>query len=49
MFTIIVVDIPLTYGIVLGRYWCSMIGGYIMNDGSYMMLPNKHGMLIKVP
>jgi hypothetical protein len=44
-----VVDLPPTYGVVLGRDWCSMIGGYIMNDGSCMMLPNKNGTLIKVP
>jgi hypothetical protein len=49
MFIIIVVEIPPTYGVVLGRDWCSMIGGYIMNNGSCMMLPKKYGMLIKVP
>ena len=48
-FTIIVVDFPPTYGVVLGRDWCSLIGGYIMNDGSCMMLPNKDGTMIKVP
>jgi hypothetical protein len=26
-----------------------MIGGYIMNDGSCMMLPDKYGTMIKVP
>jgi len=26
-----------------------MIGGYIMNNGFCMMLPNKHGSMIKVP
>jgi hypothetical protein len=26
-----------------------MIGGYIMNDGSCMMLPGKEGAMIKVP
>jgi hypothetical protein len=26
-----------------------MIGGYIMNDGSCMMLPDKGGSMIKVP
>jgi hypothetical protein len=31
VFNIIVVDLPLTYGVVLGIYWTSMIGGYIMN------------------
>jgi hypothetical protein len=41
--------IYLTYGVVLGRDWCSLIGGYIMNDGSCMMLPNKDGTMIKVP
>jgi hypothetical protein len=49
VFTIIVVDLPATYGVVLGCDWCSMIGGYIMNDGSCMMFPNKDGNLIKVP
>jgi hypothetical protein len=44
-----VVDLPPTYGVVLGRDWCSLIGGYIMNDGSCMMLPNKDGTMVKVP
>jgi hypothetical protein len=41
VFTIIVVDLPPTYGVVLGRDWSSMIGGYIMNDGSCMMLAKQ--------
>jgi ribonuclease HI len=49
VFTIIVVDLPPAYGVVLGRDWSSMIGGYIMNDGSCMMLPNKDGTMLKVP
>jgi hypothetical protein len=44
-----VVDLPPTYGVVLGRDWYSMIGGYIINDGSFMMLPDKYGTIIKVP
>jgi hypothetical protein len=44
-----VVDLPPTYGVVLGRDWCSMIGGYIMNDGSCMMLPHKNGTMVRVP
>jgi hypothetical protein len=34
VFNIIVVDLPPSYGVVLGRDWSSMIGGYIMNDDS---------------
>jgi hypothetical protein len=49
VFNIIVVDLPPTYGVVLGRDWTSMIGGYIMNDGSCMMIPDKEGAMIKVP
>jgi hypothetical protein len=49
IFTIIVVDLPPTYGVVLGRDWCSLIGGYIMNDGSCMMFPNKYGTMVRVP
>jgi ribonuclease HI len=49
IFNIIVVDLPPAYGVVLGRDWTSMIGGYIMNDGSCMMLPGKEGVMIKVP
>jgi ribonuclease HI len=49
VFNIIVVDLPPAYGVVLGRDWSSMIGGYIMNDGSCMMLPDKGGAVIKVP
>jgi hypothetical protein len=40
---------PPTYRIVLDMDWSSMIGGYIMNDGSCMMLPNKDGMMVRVP
>jgi hypothetical protein len=49
VFTIIVVDLFPSYGVVLGRNRCSLIGGYIMNDGSCMMLPNKDGTMIRVP
>jgi hypothetical protein len=44
-----VVDLPPTYGVVLGSDWSSMIGGYIMNDGRCMMMPKKEGAMIKVP
>jgi hypothetical protein len=49
VFNIIVVDMPPTYEVVLGRDWISMISGYIMNDDSCMMLPGKEGSMIKVP
>jgi hypothetical protein len=49
VFNIIVVDLPPAYGVVLGRDWSSMIRGYIMNDGSCMMFPDKGGAMIKVP
>jgi ribonuclease HI len=49
VFNINVVDLPPVYGVVLGRYWTSMIGGYIMNDEFCMMLPGKDGAMIKVP
>jgi hypothetical protein len=49
IFNIIVVDLPLRYGVVMGRDWTSMIGGYIMNDGSYVILPGKEGEMFKVP
>jgi hypothetical protein len=48
VFNIIVVDLPPAYGFVLGKYWTSMIGGYI-DDESCMMLPHKEGAMIKVP
>jgi hypothetical protein len=49
VFNIMVVDLPPAYRVVLGRDWSSMIGGYIMNDESCMMLPDKYGVMIKVP
>jgi hypothetical protein len=49
IFNIIVVDLPPTCGVVLGRDWSYMIRGYIMNDGSCMMLPDKGRAMIKVP
>jgi hypothetical protein len=48
VFNIVVVDLSPSYGVVLGRDWSSMIGGYIMNDGSCMMLPDKDGAMTKV-
>jgi len=49
VFTITVVYLPPTYGVVLGRDWSAMIGGYIMNDGSCMMLQNKDGTMMRLP
>jgi hypothetical protein len=49
VFNIILVDLLVAYGIVMGRDWKSMIRGYIMNDGSCMMFPGKEGDMIKVP
>jgi hypothetical protein len=49
IFNIIVVELPPAYGFVLGRDWTSMIGGYIMNDGSCMMFLGKEGAMIKFP
>jgi hypothetical protein len=43
------VELPLAYGVVLGIDWFSLIGGYIMNDVSCMMLPNKYGTMVRVP
>jgi ribonuclease HI len=48
VFNIVVVDLPPAYGFFLGRDWSSMIKGYIMNDGSCMMLPDKYEEMIKV-
>jgi hypothetical protein len=45
----IVADLPPTYVVVLRRDWTSMIRGYIMNDGSCMMLLGKEGGMIKAP
>jgi hypothetical protein len=49
IFIIIVVYSPPVYGLVMGRDWFSLIGGYIMNDESYMMLPKKYGTMVRVP
>jgi hypothetical protein len=49
IFNIIIVDFSPSYGVVLGRDWCSLIGGYIMNDGNCMMLPNKDETMIRFP
>jgi hypothetical protein len=49
IFTIIVVYLSLTYDVVLARDWCSLVEGYIINDGSCKMLPNKDVTMIIVP
>ena len=43
MFTIVVDDLPPTYGVVIRWEWNFPLGGYIMNDGYCMMVPNKSG------
>jgi hypothetical protein len=48
-FNIIVVYLPPAYGFVLGRDWTSILDGYLMNDGSCIMLPGKEGVMTKVP
>jgi hypothetical protein len=45
----VVVDLRPTYGVFLERDWSSMIRGYIINDGSCMMFPDKYKAMIKVP
>jgi hypothetical protein len=49
IFDIVVVELPPTCGVVLGRDWSNMIVGYIINGGSCMMLADKYGAMIKVP
>jgi hypothetical protein len=49
IFTIIVVDLHVVYGVVIGREWCFPLGGYIMNCGSCMVFPNKDGGFTRVP
>jgi len=49
IFNIVVVELLPTCGVVLGRDWSNMIVGYIINDGSCMMLADKDGAMIKVP
>jgi ribonuclease HI/probable phosphoglycerate mutase len=49
IFRIIVVDLPPIYGVVMGRDLCSLIRGYIKNNGSCMVLPNKDGIMVRVP
>ena len=49
VFTIIVVDLPLAYSLIIGQEWIYPLGGDLMNDGSCMMLPNKDGRFTKVP
>lgn len=48
IFTIIVVYLPLAYGIVLRQEWTFPLGGYIMNDGTCMMIPNKNGEFTRI-
>lgn len=47
VFTITVVDLPAAYGVFIGRDFLKL-GGYIMNNGSCMMLPTKDGGFTKI-
>jgi hypothetical protein len=49
IFTIIVVYLPLAYGVVIGRDLCSMIGGYIMNCVISIIFPHKNGTMVRAP
>ena len=49
VFTIIVVNLPSTYTLVLGRGWSYPLGDYLMNDGSCMMLLSKDGGITRIP
>ena len=49
VFTIVVVDLPPAYGLVLGEAWSFPLGGYIMNGGSCMMVPNKIREFTRIP
>jgi hypothetical protein len=49
VFNIVMVYLPPTYEVVIGTDWSSMIREYILNDGSYMMFPDKDRTMMKVP
>jgi len=48
VFTITMVDLSTTYGVILGQEWSFPLGGYIMNDGHCMMFPTKDGIFTNV-
>lgn len=48
VFMILVVDLPIAYGLVLAKEWIFPLGGYLMNNGNCMMLPNKDNQLTRI-
>ena len=42
-------DLPVAYGLVLGREWSIPLGEYMMNNGRCMMIQDKDGHMIRVP
>ena len=48
MMDVVVIDLPLAYGMLLSRKWAAGLGGYLMMDLSYLCVPNSDGALIRI-
>jgi hypothetical protein len=43
---VVVIDLPLTYGMLLSQKWPDSMGGSIQMDLSYTLIPNVEGQLV---
>ena len=48
MMDVVVIDLPLVYGMLLSSKWAAGLGGYLMMDLSYACIPNYDGNLIRI-
>ena len=46
--TVVVIDLPPVYGMLLSRKWAVGLGGYLMIDLSYACIPNSDGNLVRI-
>ena len=48
MMDVLVIDLPLAYGMILSRKWEAGLGGYLMMDLLYHCVPNSDDALIRI-
>lgn len=48
MMDVVVIDIPITYGMLLSRKWTAGVGGTLQMDLSHATIPNSNYEMVKV-
>ncbi len=45
---VVVIDLPLRYGLLLFKKWLAQLGGNIQNDLSYTFVSNSDGRMVRI-